>query len=111
MMADGSVDCAFTFDSLVHAEAEAVVAYCEQLAQKLKPNGIVVIHHSNLGEYVDRATGRLRHGIKNPHSRALSVSSETVREACDHAGSTCISQEMIKLGGQEPNEVFTVAAP
>ena len=109
MVADRSIDFAFSFDSLVHAEAEVLVAYFAQLALKLQPDGIVFIHHSNLGEYVDRATGQLPPGIENPHWRALSVSAETVREACDRNGLTCISQELINWGGNELNDAFTVA--
>src|SRR3954469_21448802 len=51
MVADGSIDFAFSFDSLVHAEADVVGAYVEQLARKLSPDGIGFIHHSNIGGY------------------------------------------------------------
>ena len=51
MVADESIDFAFSFDSLVHAEADVIGAYLEQLARKLKTDGIGFIHHSNLGQY------------------------------------------------------------
>jgi ubiquinone/menaquinone biosynthesis C-methylase UbiE len=51
MVKDGSVDLVFSFDSLVHAEGEIIKKYIEQLSAKLTPDGIGVIHHSNLGEY------------------------------------------------------------
>src|ERR1043166_6584029 len=35
MVADDSIDLAFSFDSLVHAEIEVLVAYLAQLAHKL----------------------------------------------------------------------------
>ena len=51
MIQDKSIDFVFSFDSLVHAEAEVIEAYLNQLAIKLQPNGIGFIHHSNLGKY------------------------------------------------------------
>jgi SAM-dependent methyltransferase len=51
MIPDRSIDFAFSFDSLVHAEADVVQGYLSQLAAKLKPNGSGFIHHSNLGQY------------------------------------------------------------
>jgi hypothetical protein len=39
-VADGSVDLIFSFDSLVHVEADVMLAYLEQLAHKLTPHGI-----------------------------------------------------------------------
>jgi SAM-dependent methyltransferase len=51
MVEDNSIDFAFSFDSLVHAEADVLAAYLAQLARKLKPNGVGFIHHSNIGAY------------------------------------------------------------
>ncbi len=51
MIEDRSLDFVFSFDSLVHAEAEVIKAYLEDLSKKLTPNGIGFIHHSNIGEY------------------------------------------------------------
>ena len=48
---DGSIDFVFSFDSLVHAEADVVEAYLAQLERKLRPGGVGFIHHSNLGEF------------------------------------------------------------
>jgi 2-polyprenyl-3-methyl-5-hydroxy-6-metoxy-1,4-benzoquinol methylase len=110
MLEDGSIDFAFSFDSLVHVESDVLVGYFAQLAQKLKPDGVAFIHHSNLGEYVDPATGRLRPGVENRHWRAPSVSAGMVREACGARGLMCVSQEMINWGGNELNDAFTVAA-
>src|SRR3954454_17573590 len=49
MVEDHSVDFVFSFDSLVHAEADVIDAYLGQLARKLTPNGAGFIHHSNAG--------------------------------------------------------------
>ena len=51
MVADRSVDFAFSFDSLVHADAEVLDAYAAELARTLAPDGVAFIHHSNLGAY------------------------------------------------------------
>lgn len=48
---DQSIDFVFSFDSLVHSEADVIEKYLEQLSRKLKPNGIGFIHHSNLAHY------------------------------------------------------------
>ena len=51
MVADSSVDFAFSFDSLVHVEAEVLKGYLTELARVLKPDGVAFLHHSNLGAY------------------------------------------------------------
>jgi SAM-dependent methyltransferase len=50
-LADDSIDLAFSFDSLVHAEHDALAGYIGGLATKLKPGGTAVLHHSNLGQF------------------------------------------------------------
>jgi hypothetical protein len=110
MIADDSIDVAFTFDSLVHVEADVLLAYVEQLARKITADGVAFIHHSNMGEYVDRSSGQLLPQIKNPHWRALSVSAETVRQACEATGVVCLSQETINWGGNELIDAITVLA-
>lgn len=55
MIEDRSIDFAFSFDSLVHADAGVIGAYLEHLASKLTPDGVAVLHHSNSGEYARRA--------------------------------------------------------
>src|SRR5438132_696006 len=46
MISNGSIDFAFSFDSLVHAEDEVLRAYIVQLSSKLTKDGIAFIHHS-----------------------------------------------------------------
>ena len=46
---DRSVDLCFSFDSLVHADPEAIAGYLAELARVLSANGIAFIHHSNRG--------------------------------------------------------------
>jgi hypothetical protein len=51
MVEDRSIDFAFSFDSLVHVEADIIAAYLDQLGRKLKPGAFAFLHHSNLGAY------------------------------------------------------------
>jgi SAM-dependent methyltransferase len=108
MVEDGSIDFAFSFDSLVHVEADVLGAYVEQLARKLKPDGVGFIHHSNIGAYApltrlaraapSRLLGPLvRRGalINLPAWRAESVTAELFAEQCDAAGLACIAQEKV----------------
>ena len=46
MIPDGSIDFVFSFDSLVHAEADVIQGYLNQLSKKLKPDGAGFIHPS-----------------------------------------------------------------
>jgi len=46
MVTDASIDFAFSFDSLVHAEADILESYASELARVLKPNAIAFLHHS-----------------------------------------------------------------
>jgi SAM-dependent methyltransferase len=45
---DDTFDLVFSFDSLVHAEAEVLDSYIRQMLQKLAPQGIAFVHHSNV---------------------------------------------------------------
>ncbi len=110
MIQDKSIDFVFSFDSLVHAEAEVIEAYLNQLAIKIQPNGIGFIHHSNLGKYqqalslIDKIPIENRELIVNriflapTHWRAASMTTELFAEYCDRAGLQCISQEPVNWG-------------
>jgi hypothetical protein len=50
-VADGSIDFAFSLDSLVHAEADVLHAYVSGLADKLADDGVAFLHHANLAAY------------------------------------------------------------
>lgn len=108
---DESIDFVFSFDSLVHAEAEVLRAYLMQLAGKLKPNGVGLIHHSNLGAYrfyyaikrmIPKGTGLLwRMGLlDNDGLRAISMSANAFEDGARKAGLQCISQEIINWGSK-----------
>ena len=108
MVEDGSVDFAFSFDSLVHAEFDVLEAYLSELRRTLRPDGVAFIHHSNAGAYprltalARRVPGRLLEPlivrgvvIDVVAWRAESVTGQKFREACDRVGLHCISQELI----------------
>ena len=118
MVADSSIDLAFSFDSLVHVEAEVLSDYLRELARVLKPDGVAFLHHSNYGSYqrsaralaplqpafrplpskVRRALGRT--GISRGNDwRAPSVSAARFAELCNQAGMRCVGQELINWAG------------
>lgn len=112
MIRDTSIDFVFSFDSLVHAEADVLEIYLNQLALKLKPNGIGFIHHSNLGMYrqtlslISQIPQESRDLIVNKvflsptHWRASSMTAGLFQEYCAKAGLRCISQELINWGNE-----------
>lgn len=103
MIPDRSIDFVFSFDSLVHAEADVLQVYLNQLAKKLKPNGVGLIHHSNIGAYRDQETGQLP--FKNAHSRGESMKAQLFEEYCREAGLQCITQELINWG-TDPSQLI-----
>lgn len=105
MVPDGSIDFAFSFDSLVHAEADVIDAYLTQLAKKLKPDGVAWLHHSNVGSYrrlfLDRRNFHaLSYGFTKlfgfqSHFRSWSMNAEGFEKLANNAGLATISQELI----------------
>src|SRR5262249_10354895 len=78
MLADASVDPVFSFDSLVHVEADVLGAYLGEFARVLAPDGVAFIHHSNLGEFRTFYSGflRLPSRVRRELVRAKLVDSE-----------------------------------
>ncbi len=114
MVEDGSVDLAFSFDSLVHVELDELAGYLNELAKKLAPDGIAFIHHSNFGHYERsvRVTAKvqptmrllpqsvksrlIRIGVSHaPQWRAPSVTAENFAVTAEQAGLHCFGQELI----------------
>jgi hypothetical protein len=117
-IADESVDFAFSFDSLVHVEADVIEAYLTQLAHKLRPDGVAFIHHSNLAQYarymdlsarLKRRAPRVREALVRlklielleSQWRATSVSAERFGVLAGQAGLHCLRQEKINWGGSQ----------
>jgi len=102
-MADNSIDFCFSFDSLVHAELDIIESYCTQLVDKLTPTGVAFIHHSNALKDPDR---------ENPHhhNRALSVSSDLVKQIIESKGGSVLVQEEVNWGTTYRTDCFTTFA-
>ncbi len=107
MVPDRTVDFAFSFDSLVHVEADTISAYLAQLARKLTPDGVAFLHHSNIGEYKDyfarldklgpvrRPLARAGLVPETGHGRARSMTAEKFLHFAREAGLSCVSQELV----------------
>jgi SAM-dependent methyltransferase len=99
MVIDTSVDFAFSFDSLVHAEADVLESYTSELARVLKPNAIAFLHHSNLAgrrSIWDKLKRRWA-GVHIDFTpwRASSMSARAMREFAERVGMSCVQQELI----------------
>jgi SAM-dependent methyltransferase len=97
---DRTVDFIFSFDSLVHAEADAVGAYLAEAARTLKRGGAGFIHHSNLLDFVDPRTGDVRWFVTEQNWRATTMSAAVFRSLCTTAGLSCDTQELINWIGR-----------
>jgi SAM-dependent methyltransferase len=116
LVADRSVDLGFSFDSLVHVEADVLESYVNEFSSKLADDGVAFLHHSNLGAYLSRLRlsrrlqavvheGSLprralrRYGLTDwDHWRATSVTAERFDGICASAGLVCVGQETINWG-------------
>ena len=117
MVGDRSADLVFSFDSLVHAEADVIGAYLQEFNRILNPvGGVAFIHHSNLGVYHASAAVRdmfghvfdafsptrgfmTRIGVVDWHGcRSRSVTAARFAELARSAGLACIGQEAISWG-------------
>ncbi len=106
MLENNSIDFVFSWDSMVHVESEEILSYLRFLSQKLKPGGKGFIHHSNLGEYINKTTGKLI--ALNYHVRAETMTAELFRQYCRDVGLTCVSQELIPWHDVILNDCFSV---
>jgi SAM-dependent methyltransferase len=109
MVADRSVDFAFSFDSLVHVEADALRSYLLELGRKLTPDGVGFFHHSNLGALIDPASGELP--FVNRHWRAASMSADRFVEYCAEASLACVVQEVVNWGCPQLTDCLSVFTP
>ncbi|MFA5927916.1 MAG: class I SAM-dependent methyltransferase [Candidatus Margulisiibacteriota bacterium] len=116
MIPDDSVDLVFSFDSLVHVEDTIISAYIAQLSRKIKQNGAIFIHHSNLGEYtaqlriqqvIGKAPGLFsflkKAGIFDElitHWRDPSMTAIKMQQYAKDNGLQCISQELVNWGSK-----------
>jgi SAM-dependent methyltransferase len=103
MVGDASIDLAFSFDSLVHAEADVIESYIAQLRHKLTADGVAFLHHSNVAAFNGE--------IENRHWRSESVSGEIVRAIAEREDIAVVSQERINWGRRELSDCITVLTP
>ena len=82
-------DLVFSFDSLVHADQDAIGEYVPQVIELLKPGGIAFLHHSNLAAYPD---------VKEWQHRSANVSAELVASLVERHGGRVMIQEMFNGG-------------
>lgn len=106
MIDDESVDFVFSFDSLVHAEANVLEAYLLQLGRKLKSGGFGFVHHSNVAALRDPATGALP--FQNQHWRAESMSADLFNTFCERASLLCLAQELVNWGCGHLTDCFSL---
>jgi SAM-dependent methyltransferase len=100
MVTDASIDLAFSFDSLVHADADVIESYLVQLRNKLTEDGVAFLHHSNFAALDERT--------ENRHWRSESVSGEMVCDLAERADLSVVSQERINWGAPELTDCLTV---
>src|SRR4051812_3532337 len=104
MVECGSIDLAFSFDSLVHAERDVMAAYLGELARVLTRDGVAFLHHSNMGAYA-----RGTYDPNNIHWRATSVSATGIETLARTVGLSCVSQETVAWGNDDLlNDCFSV---
>lgn len=106
MVADRSIDFAFSFDSLVHADRDVVLSYLREFARVLSPTGVAFVHHSNMAAFADPADGTLT--IENRHWRSTTVSAATVRAASAEIGLACPLQEVVNWGVPDLTDCLSV---
>jgi SAM-dependent methyltransferase len=114
MVESDSIDFAFSYDSLVHAEADVLAGYLAELARCLRADGVAFIHHSNHGQYkrsttilspiqpaFDKLPGPAKKAFyrvglyRGYHWRSPNVTAGAVAELCEQVGLRCIGQELI----------------
>jgi len=109
-VAPQSIDFAFSFDSLVHVDWSILDSYFAELAGKLAPNGVAVIHHSNLGELFPNPGDR--RALENKwHHRATDVSAAKVEARLTQLGLQTIRQELVNWGTAELIDCLTTFTP
>jgi SAM-dependent methyltransferase len=119
---DGSIDLAFSYDSLVHVEDDVIGGYLVELARKLAPDGVAFLHHSNLAGCTPvgrsaRLAARLGRSVRGEWTadfwdrlRATTMSAERFAELAAEAGLVCIGQERVNWLGHRPIDCISAAA-
>lgn len=96
MIADESIDFAFSFGSLVHVEMDVMASYLKELSRVLDPKGVAFLHHSNVAAVPN---------ISHHHNFGLSVSAVEVEQAARSFGLVPVLQEVFSWGSR-PDEAI-----
>lgn len=91
MLPEGGTDLAFSWETLVSVERSTVRAYLDGLKRVLRPGGVGVLHHSNLGEH----GAEFSQQAGAPGGRRLSQTAAGFAADCREAGLRCVSQELL----------------
>ncbi len=104
-LADSSIDFVFSFDSLVHCDANVIDSYLSHLSRALTADGTGFIHHSN-----SAALSRIRDFGPTPvrGGRSTDVSAEIFEQLCRKYGLRCIVQEIINWNSPEPIDCLSL---
>ena len=97
-----NLDFVFSFDSLVHGEMDVLDGYIRQIIDKLSPNGIAFLHHSNFAA--------MPAGVENLHFRAHGVSGAAVANVVAQHGGRVLLQELVNWGSEQLIDCFTIFA-
>jgi ubiquinone/menaquinone biosynthesis C-methylase UbiE len=87
-----SLTAIYCYDSMVHFAPEVVERYLADTARVLKPAGLALYHHSNLGE-----TGETKWSA-NPHARNY-MSAEKFASLAASQGLRVVEQRILAWGG------------
>ncbi len=128
VLENDSVDFVFSFDSLVHVEADVIGQYLIELARVLKRDGIAWLHHSNLGELSHQVrrmeqaesvayrsstlrSWLLRYGaIEWRHGRAKSMTAALFVDLASQAQLKCVGQEIVNWGSARLIDCISLVA-
>jgi SAM-dependent methyltransferase len=121
-IADASIDLAFSFDSLVHAEEDVIEGYLRELARVLTADGAAFLHHSNLAEC--RPVARpLRFALRRAERilrretggfdqwRGMTMGARRLDELATATGLACIGQEVVNWLGGRLLDCISVVTP
>jgi ubiquinone/menaquinone biosynthesis C-methylase UbiE len=67
---DGALTAVFSYDAMVHFEADTVVSYLTEISRVLKSGGRALLHYSNLGAFPTLEYGQCPH-MRNFFSEAM----------------------------------------
>jgi 2-polyprenyl-3-methyl-5-hydroxy-6-metoxy-1,4-benzoquinol methylase len=98
MIGSNSIDFVFSFDSLVHADDDAISGYIPEISRVLNAGGVAFVHHSNLADAGP---------VKNTQCRA-DMSAKKVKAYIEANGLSCIGQETLNWGGEAQIDCLTI---